>query len=71
MTDDKHIAEVFHIEGSKVSHVDSFEIVKFSGCMSRIYGGLIVHRIKCNDCLVMDLNYIEKGIVNFSMIRYL
>ena len=52
---------VWNVDDLKVSHVYSFEITKFAGYLSSIYGGLTVHRGKVNDHLVMDLEYIEQG----------
>ena len=44
MINDKHVMVLWHVDDLKVSHVDSFEITKFSGYLSRIYGGLRVQR---------------------------
>ena len=39
-------------------NVNSFKITKFKGYMSRIYGGLAVHRGEVYVYLGMDLDYI-------------
>ena len=53
----KQMMAVWHLDDLKVSHVDSFEITKFSGYLSTIYGELTVHRGKRHDYLVMYLDY--------------
>ena len=35
---------VWHVDDLKVSHIRSFEITKFSGYLSSIYGGIMLHR---------------------------
>ena len=40
---DKQMTVVWHVDDLKVSHVNSFEITKFAGYLSIIYGG--------NDCI--------------------
>ena len=55
----------------KVSQVNRFEITKFSGYMSSIYGGLTSHRGKVNEYLGMNLNYRKQVTVKVSMIKYL
>ena len=60
-----------HVDDLKLSHVKSFEITKFAGYLSSIYGGITVHRGKVNDFLGMDLDYIEQATVKLSMIKYL
>ena len=45
ITNKKHMTVVWHVDYFKVSHVDIFEIIKFSGCLSRIYGGLTVRHM--------------------------
>ena len=65
----KNIMVVWHMDDLKVSHVDSFEITKFEGYLPSIYGGLIVHRGKLHDYLVMYLRYIGQVTVKLSMIK--
>ena len=50
---------VWHVEDLKVSHVDIFEVTKFVGYFSRIYGGHIFYREKVQDYLGIDLDYSE------------
>ena len=54
----KQMKVVCHVDDLKLSHVDIFEITKFAGYMSSIYGGLIVYRGKVNAYLVIDIEYI-------------
>ena len=44
ITNKKNMTVVWHVDYLKVSDVNIFEIIKFSGCLSRIYGGLTVNR---------------------------
>ena len=53
----KHKKLVWHMDNLKVSHVHSFEITKFAGYFSSIYGGIKVYRGKVQKHLVMDLDY--------------
>ena len=62
---------VWHMYDLKVSHVDSFEIIKVVGYLSSIHGGLTVHRLKVHDYLAMDIEYIYQGIVKVSLIKYM
>ena len=62
---------LWHVIDLKVSHIDRFEINKFSKYLSSIYVGIIVNNVKVKDCLVIDLNYIKQGTVNASIIKYL
>ena len=43
---DNQMAVLWQVEDLKVSHFNSFEITKFEGYLSIIYGGLTVHGIK-------------------------
>ena len=61
---------VWHVDDLKVSNVDSFEITKFAGYLSIVYGGLEVHMLKVHDYLVMDLHYSDQLTVKLSMIKY-
>ena len=56
MIKNKQMAVVWHVDDLKVSHVDSFEITKFVGYITSIYGGIKVHIGKVHAYLVMDLN---------------
>ena len=38
MINDKHIMVLWHVDDLKVSHVNRFEITKFAGYLSSIYG---------------------------------
>ena len=71
MINNKHIMVLWHVENLKVSYINSFEIIKFEGYMSTIYGGIVVHRRKVNNYLVMDLGYREQVTVKVSIIKYL
>ena len=62
---------VCHVGFLKMSHVDSFEITKFAGYLSRIYGRITVYRIKVHEYLGIDLDYSKQGTVKVSMIKYL
>ena len=65
------MALLWHVDDIKMSHVDIFEIAKFAGYLSSIYGRLIVHRGKVHAYLRMELNYTKQGTVKVSMIKYL
>ena len=67
----KHMTVLWHVNVLKVSHVDSFEVTMFAGYMSSIYGGIIVHRVKVHQYLVIGLDYRKKITVKLSMIEYL
>ena len=61
----------WHVDDLKVSHVDSFQITKFAAYLATIYGnGLVVHRGKIHNYLIMDFNFTINGIVQVSMIKY-
>ena len=62
---------VWYVDNLKVSHVDSFEIIKFYGYLSIIYGGPTVHKGKVHNYLGMYLDQSKQGIVKASMIKYL
>ena len=49
----KHMPVVWYVDDLKVSHVNSFEITKFAGYLSIIYGGLMVHRGNVHEYLGM------------------
>ena len=51
MINNKNITLVWRVDDLKVSHVNIFEIAKFSGCMSRIYGVITVYRAKLHGYL--------------------
>ena len=59
MVNDKHMTLVCQVENLKLSCVKSFEITKFIGYLSSIYGGPTIHRKKVKDSWVMDLDYIN------------
>ena len=67
----KQMTVVCHVDLLKMSHVDSFEITKFAGYLSRIYGRITVYRIKVHEYLGIDLDYSKQGTVKVSMIKYL
>ena len=71
MINEKQMTVVWNVDHLKVSHVDKFEVTKFAGYLSIIYGGLSVHRGGIHDYLVIDLDYIEQGTVKVSMIKFL
>ena len=53
MIKNKYMALLWHVDDIKMSHVDIFEIAKFAGYLSSIYGRLIVHRGKVHAYLRM------------------
>ena len=61
MINNKQMILVWNVENLNVSHVNSFEITKVEGYLSRIYGGLPVHRRKLQDYLAMDLEHVKQG----------
>ena len=71
MINHKLMRVVWNVDYLKVAHVNSFEITKFAGYQPIIYGGLIVHRGKVHEYLVMDLYYRKQVTVKSSMIKYL
>jgi hypothetical protein len=61
----------WHVDDLKVSHEDPAEIAKFANYLAVIYGkALTVHRGKIHNYLGMDLDYMTKGKVGVSMIKY-
>ena len=64
------MAVVCNVYDLKVSNVEIFEINKFAGYFSSVYGGLILHKGKVYESLRMDLNYSKQGTVKASMIKY-
>ena len=62
---------VWHADGLNVSHMKSFKITKISKYLSRIYGGLVVHREKVHNYLGTEFDYSDKGTVRLYMVRYL
>ena len=69
-TNNNQMTVVWHVEDLNVSHVDRFDIAKFSGYLSSSYGGLTAHRVKVQDYLRMELDYIKQSIVRSSIIQY-
>ena len=62
----------WRVDDLKVSHMDRFEITKFSSWLSGIYvQDLAFHRGKRHDYVGMDLDYSEPGKVKISTIKYL
>ena len=53
MINNNKMIVVWHMDGLKVSHINSFEINKFAGYLSSMYVGLTVHRRNVHDYLVM------------------
>ena len=68
-TNNNQMTVVWHVEDLNVSHVDRFDIAKFSGYLSSSYGGLTAHRVKVQDYLRMELDYIKQSIVRSSIIQ--
>ena len=66
---EKLMTVVWQVDDLNVSHVDIFEVTKFSGYMSSIYGGLTFHRGKLHDYLGIYIKCNEKGTVKVSIIK--
>ena len=65
------VAVVCHVDDIKVLHKDPFEVTKFALYLSTVYRNkLKLHRVNIHDYLVIDLDYLEKGVVKVSMIKY-
>jgi hypothetical protein len=61
----------WHIDDLKISHVEPYQITKFSQYLACIYGnGLVVHQGKLHKYLGMDLNFALDRIVQVSTIAY-
>ena len=50
---------VWYVDGLKVSHVDSFEVTKFSVYLSSIYGGISVNRREIHDLLAIVVKCLD------------
>ena len=66
---EKLMTVVWQVDDLNVSHVDIFEVTKFSGYMSSIYGGITLHRIKLHDNLGIDLDYRKQVTLKVFMIK--
>ena len=71
MVSNKQMEVVWHVDDLKVSHINRFEITKFAGYGSIIYGKLTVHSKKVYDYLGIYIDYSEQGTVNLFVIKYL
>ena len=71
MINGKYMAVVWHVDDLKASHVDSSEIIKFTGYLYIIYRGLTLHRGKVHAYLGMDLEYRKQGVLKVLMINHL
>ena len=67
----KHMTVVWHVDDSKVSHANSFDVTTFLEYLSSINEGLTVHRGKVHSYLVIELDYIKQVKLRLSMIKYL
>ena len=65
------MTEVWYVDDSKLSHVNSFEITKFAGYLPIIYGGITVNRGEVHDYLGINLYYSEQVKVQVFNIIYL
>ena len=63
------MAVVWHMDNLKVSHADRSEIIKLTGYLSNIYGGLTVYRGNLHDYLGMVPYYSNQGTAKVSMIK--
>ena len=57
MINNNYMTVVCHVYDLNVLYVNSFEITKFAGYLSIIYGGIAVHRGNVNNYLVRDIDY--------------
>ena len=71
MINNKQMIVIWNVDDLNASHVDIFEVIKFSGYLSNIYGGHSVHRGKINDYLGIDLDYSKQVKVKVYTIKNL
>ena len=67
----KQMVIVWRMGDLKVSHINSFEMTKFAGYISSIYGVPTVHRGKVHNYLGIYLDYSDQGRVKVSIIKCL
>ena len=67
----KYMTVVFNGDDLKLSHIDSFEVTKFTGHLLSIYVGLSVHRGEIHYCLEIGLYYRKQVPIKISLIEFL
>ena len=62
----------WHVDGLKISHMDSVEVTKCIKNFKEIYGNrMTIHRGKVHRYLGMDLDFSSPRVLKIGMIKYI